>query len=538
MIRRACLQSLWNSAGRRCLSTEVKPWYTTTPIFYPNAVPHIGHLYSLVTADVFARYQRLKNPRIPVRFVTGTDEHGLKIQKAATAKEMQPREFCDQTSEQFRRLSKVADVTYTTFVRTSDEAHYKSVQQIWRELDAQGLIYKGSYSGWYSVTDECFYTDSQVTEVPATLTSPSRMISKETGATVEHSSETNYVFRLSAFRERLLEHYRSDENSIFPQPYRLSVIRTLETETLEDISISRPRSRLTWGIPVPGDPDHTVYVWVDALISYFTGIGYPWKDKGRSNGWPVNVQVIGKDIIRFHAIYFGAMLLALKLPLARQILTHAHWTSSQKKMSKSLGNTTDPFQAIDEFGIDSIRYYLAKVGGRFRDDVGIQVSKHDKEIQALLGNFFMRITSKKITSLANEAVASGLDVNIVDPAVKVTYDVLEKATHVLPIKVAEKLDKLEMADALDEIVEVLKLANKCLTDVAPWNNPSPLVSLVSFTTCLETLRVAGICIQPFTPGVAGRLLDALGIPAEERLWSNAVTGNAPKNVKGVRLFTA
>ncbi|KAK7036436.1 methionyl-tRNA synthetase [Paramarasmius palmivorus] len=523
--------------------------------------PHIGHLYSLVISDIFARYNRLKNPSIPVRYVTGTDEHGLKIQKAAAAKGMDPKEFCDQTSEQFRRLSSVADITHTTFVRTSEEAHYKSVQHIWRELDALGLIYKSSYSGWYSVTDECFYTESQVTEIPATADTPSRMISKETGATVEFSSETNYMFRLSAFRQVLLNHYRSNERSIHPEPYRLNVIRTLEAETLEDISISRPRSRLTWGIPVPNDPEHTIYVWIDALTSYLTGIGYPWKDRGLSNGWPVDVQVIGKDIIRFHAIYFGAMLTALKLPLARQILTHAHWTSSQKKMSKSLGNTTDPFQAIEEFGVDSIRFYLAKVGGRFRDDVDwshSQVSKHDKEIQALLGNFFMRITSRKISSLVNEAIASGLNVNDADPNVKDTYRALEQATRALPAKVAEKLDTLELADAIDEIVEVLKLvgcffswyfvvlskfssfkANKCLTDVAPWSNPSPLVSLLSYTTCLETLRVVGICIQPFTPAVAGRLLDALKIPVEERAWSNASTSSdVLRTVQGVRLFSA
>ncbi|EEB91154.1 hypothetical protein MPER_10534 [Moniliophthora perniciosa FA553] len=282
MIRRACLQSLWNSAGRRCLSTEVKPWYTTTPIFYPNAVPHIGHLYSLVTADVFARYQRLKNPGIPVRFVTGTDEHGLKIQKAATAKGMQPKEFCDQTSEKFRRLSSVADVTYTTFVRTSDEVHYKSVQQIWRELDAQGLIYKGSYSGWYSVTDECFYTDSQITRSPGnTYLSVTYDIQRNRRYCWNTAQRPTTCFASLPSEKDLLEHYRSDENSIFPQSYRLNVIRTLETETLEDISISRPRSRLTWGIPVPGDPDHTVYVWVDALISYLTRDRlFPGRTKG------------------------------------------------------------------------------------------------------------------------------------------------------------------------------------------------------------------------------------------------------------------
>ncbi|KAJ4000009.1 tRNA synthetases class I (M)-domain-containing protein [Lentinula boryana] len=513
---------------RRWVSTSSKPWYITTPIFYPNAIPHIGHLYSLVTADIFARYHTLKNPSRPVCFVTGTDEHGLKIQKAALDKGLPPKEFCDGISQQFRKLANEADVDFTKFIRTSEEAHYTSVEHIWRQLDRLGLIYKGSYSGWYSITDECFYTEGQVLHIAEDGNTPARTISKETGATVEYSSETNYMFRLSEFREALLKHYTSNPNSVVPQSHHAHLVSLLQSP-LEDISISRPRSRLSWGIPVPNDSEHTVYVWFDALISYLTGIGYPWPDSGMSKGWPVDMQVIGKDIVRFHTIYLPAVLLALELPLQRQILAHAHWTSSQKKMSKSLGNTTDPFQAIQEFGIDSIRYYLAKVGGRFQDDVDwshVQLAKHDKELQTILGNLFMRITSPAI---ASRMAPASSDIH------NETFVPLLIASKALPSLVSSHMDRVNVADALEAVVDVLKLANKCLTDAVPWKS-SPEVARASYDSCLEALRISGICLQPFIPRVAAELLDALGVSSAERSWNHGHTGSLGNVVSGVRLF--
>ncbi|THV08315.1 hypothetical protein K435DRAFT_832837 [Dendrothele bispora CBS 962.96] len=523
----------------RYASSSTKPWYVTTPIFYPNAAPHIGHLYSLVTADIFARYNRIKNPSRPVVFVTGTDEHGLKIQKAAKAQNLPPKDFCDVISQQFRRLSEEADISHTRFIRTSEQAHYDTVQSIWRDLDSQGLIYKGSYSGWYSVTDECFYTDAQVTHIPETPSSPARIIAKETSSPVEFSEETNYMFRLSSFREALLQHYTTHKDAIFPDAYQTYVLGILESP-LEDISISRPHSRLSWGIPVPNDPEHTIYVWVDAVISYLTGIGYPWKDTGLSHGWPVDIQVIGKDIVRFHTIYLPAILLALNLPLPQRLLTHAHWTSSQKKMSKSLGNTTDPFQAMSEFGVDSVRYYLAKVGGRFRDDVDwshIQVSKHDKELQALVGNLFMRVTSATMMSRVKEALENPEGSTELPEDLRTAFRELSDASAVLGSKVQESMDEMEVADALDSIVELLRLANKVLSDAAPWKNPLAHVSLESHRSCLEALRVSGICLQPFIPGVAVRLLDALGVPQEKRTLESVKETNTFEDVQvGTRLF--
>ncbi|KAG5650182.1 hypothetical protein H0H81_000404 [Sphagnurus paluster] len=515
--------SLW-----RGLSTDAKPYYITTPIFYPNAVPHIGHLYTLVIADVFARYRRLLEPHRPVHFLAGTDEHGLKIQKAAQTRGLPPKEFCDELSSQFRRLADKAQISNTTFMRTTQDPHHATVESVWNALNAKGLIYKADYSGWYSITDECFYTSAQVT----TTTTPTGTVTvaTETGAVVEWHAEQNYMFRLSAFRESLLAHYTSPSgtNALFPSQHQAHIVKILTEEQLEDLSVSRPRARLSWGVPVPGDQDHTIYVWFDALLVYLSGIGYPNGGKGQDlmNSWPVDLQVIGKDIIRFHAIYLPAILQALDLPLQKRLLAHAHWTVEQKKMSKSIGNVADPFEAMDEFGVDVIRFYVARVGGRFRDDTDWsreQLEKHDREIQSLLGNFLLRATSPKIAARA--AGAEPVSLQAVFDAQQSAQTpgpilALMTANRQLPEKLRLAMEGMELGDALGEVVEVLRVANKTFTDVAPWKaSAQPEEVYACRAASLEALRVAGVCLQPFVPGVAARLLDSLGVPEGERTWS-------------------
>ncbi|KAG5640555.1 hypothetical protein DXG03_008118 [Asterophora parasitica] len=504
-------QVLWRS-----FATD-SPYYITTPIFYPNAVPHIGHLYSLVVADVFARYRRLIEPNTPVKFLAGTDEHGLKIQKAAQVKGLPPKEFCDQLSAQFRRLADKAQISNTMFMRTTEDAHHATVESVWNALNAKGLIYKADYSGWYSITDECFYTSAQVT------TTDTVTVATETGAVVEWHAEQNYMFRLSAFRESLLKHYTSPEGSqsLFPPQHQAHLVKILTEEPLEDLSVSRPRSRLSWGVPVPGDPEHTIYVWFDALLVYLAGIGHPWggAGKGLAEGWPVDLQVIGKDIIRFHAVYLPAILQALELPLQKRLLAHAHWTVEQKKMSKSVGNVADPFEAMDEFGVDVIRFYLARVGGRFRDDTDWsreQLEKHDREIQSLLGNFLLRATSPKIASRA--AGVQPVSLQAIHPSPPILA--LLTATKQLPPKLRSAMESLELGDALGEVIDLLRVANKTFTDVAPWTkSASPTDVYACRTASLEALRVAGICLQPFIPDASARLLDALGVPEAQRTWA-------------------
>ncbi|KII94529.1 hypothetical protein PLICRDRAFT_127532 [Plicaturopsis crispa FD-325 SS-3] len=513
----------------------VEPYYVTTPIFYPSAAPHIGHLHSLVTADIFARHARLTQPSRPVHFLTGTDEHGLKIQKAARENRMEPGAFCDNVTEKFRTLAKTANISHTRFIRTTEKAHHDAVQHVWRELDAKGLIYKDRYEGWYSVSDETFYPESQITPP----TTPGGLpTSTETGSTVEWSSEENYKFRLSAFRAPLLAHYTASSHAILPPPPRASVLSEL-SQPLEDLSISRPMERLHWGVPVPDDPSHTVYVWFDALTVYLTGAGYP--DLTTTGAWPPALQIIGKDILRFHAIYFPAMLQALGLPLATTLLAHGHWTASQRKMSKSVGNVADPFAAMDAYGVDAVRFYLARVGGRFGTDVdwsNEQLDKHTRELESLVGNFLYRMTSRtihaRLATCASTKNAAQLraECGASDPNARI-FAMLDA----LPAQVDAAFAAHNLADALGAVVECLKTANAVTTSIQPWLREQPLEVLqASYGVCMETLRVCGIYLQAFVPGTAGRLLDALGVPEDARTWASLEREWVPKDVKRVMLF--
>lgn len=498
----------------------------------------------MVVADICARHQRISNSG-SVHFMTGTDEHGLKIQQAAKAKGLEPQAFCDELSEHFRNLAAKANISYTRFSRTTEKDHHEAVEHLWRGLDAKGLIYKGKHEGWYSITDECFYTDTQVTKVVPSVPGESEYyISVETGSKVEWTQEENYKFRLSAFRESLLDHYRNNPDAIFPEQFHAEVLSTLSAP-VEDLSVSRPRSRLTWGIPVPNDPEHTIYVWIDALTVYLSATGYPWAPARQSPAqaaWPPDVQVIGKDILRFHAIYLPAMLQALGLPLSKRLLTHSHWTVDQRKMSKSLGNVADPVQAIDEFGLDVVRYYLARVGGRFKDDVDwshMQMEKHFRELMSLLGNTYLRITSKKIMDkvIAADATGEVLELDLLRSLrVSVGSDLWQT--------VDEHMRHLRIADALEQIMETLRLANELMTKTQPWSKETkPSHASEVFFTITETLRVCGILLQPFVPATATSLLDVLGVPRDERSirHANALSGQriSIKNITpGVRLFRA
>ncbi|KAF8802815.1 hypothetical protein BYT27DRAFT_7111528 [Phlegmacium glaucopus] len=520
-LRLSLSQRSFSSTHHKLAQTQThKPYYITTPIFYPNAEPHIGHLYSLVIGDVFARYHRLQGR--DVNFLAGTDEHGLKIQKASRAwsgGEGNEKAFCDSLSERFRDLAKKAEISNTCFLRTSDAMHHRTVQDIWRKLNETGLIYKGNYAGWYSITDECFYTESQVIRLP------DHTVSIETGAVVEWTSEENYMFRLSAFRDALIAHYTSNPNSIHPPQYHQDILQLLEG--LADISISRPRSRLSWGVEVPGDPDQTVYVWFDALLIYLTGAGYPWSARylQERQGWPADLQIIGKDILRFHAIYLPAILLGLSsIPLPSRLLAHAHWTVSQKKMSKSLGNVADPLDAMEKWGVDGVRFYLIRVGGRWRDDVDWsedQVDKHVKEIRSQLGNYFLRITSPKLAIRAKEASSLLASHSTLHPL----NVELKQMVQSLPEKIKERMDALEAGEALDEIMSVLRVANKSLSTLAPWSPTCPAL-LVHETrqVAFEMLKVVSKFIGPFMPGIERKLEDALS------------KGGEDGEVKGVRLF--
>jgi len=327
-----------------------KNFYITTPIYYPSGKPHMGHAYSSIVADIFARFKRLE--KYNVLFLTGTDEHGQKIQKEAQKNNKDPKIFCDELSQTFRSLTKILNLSNDDFIRTTEKRHHDSVIEIWNRLVDSGDIYLDKYSGWYSVSDEAFYDEDEIED------NDGKKISKSSGSTVEWVEEESYFFKLSAWSKKLLEFYKKNPNFILPKSRNNEVIKFVE-KGLKDLSISR--TSFTWGIPVPKNKKHVIYVWLDALTNYISALNFPKIDDIKyKNFWPADVHIIGKDILRFHAVFWPAFLLAAKLPLPKRIFGHGWILSDDKKMSKSLGNILDPLEIIDKYGIDQLRYYLVK----------------------------------------------------------------------------------------------------------------------------------------------------------------------------------
>ncbi|KAF9509338.1 hypothetical protein BS47DRAFT_159750 [Hydnum rufescens UP504] len=540
--------SAWVRPGllaiQRAHYSSAKPYYISTPIFYVNAVPHIGHLYSGVIGDILARYARLRNPERPVILNTGTDEHGLKIQRASELDGTEAREFCDRISERFKNLAKAANLSHTRFMRTTDPDHRIAAQHFWVELDKRGVIYKGQHSGWYSVSDECFYTDNQIKTVVDPSTQKELKISAETGQPVEWTEEDNYKFRLSAYREPLLKWMTENEMSVYPQVRREELISFLrDPANMRDLSISRPRNRLKWGIPVPGDEEHTIYVWLEALVNYLTAVGYPWKDgNGENMGWPTDVHVVGKDIIRFHAIMFPAFLMALDMELPKTVIGHGHWTMDHQKMSKTKGNVVDPFAVLGYFGVDAVRYYMALVAGNFRSDSDwseLQILKHyNHDLRGIIGNLLSRVTAPKLhdalaafgpNSDSPEDVASYISLGKAGEEDLLIKSVLEG----LPNRVEHHFANFEIGKALEAIYDALDKANLHTTRLSWWRYPNhqSLVRRSHFYSH-EALRISAILLSPFMPGKSAEMLSVLGISVDARTWQDTRFGAA--GVPGIR----
>lgn len=357
----------------------------------------------MVLADVFKRFQTLKGRE--AYLCTGTDEHGMKVQRAAELQDVAPKIFCDSNAETFKDLAKKANLANDHFVRTTDPDHRKAVEHFWEQLRRRGYIYETTHSGWYCVGDEAFYPESMVAKQVSTVTGKSYMACTETGNAVEWTEEKNYHFRLTALKDRLLDFLQQNPDWIVPATRMAEVVNWVKYN-LEDLSISRPASRLSWGIPVPGDPDQTIYVWVDALVNYLTKSGYPQWDGHTSTdgGWPADVHIIGKDIVRFHCVYWPALLMALDLDLPRRVLSHGHWLMGRQKMSKSVGNVVNPFFAIDRWGVDTMRFFLMRNGGISHDadyDNSLIVTTYKKDLQGGLGGLLSRVTRSKLWDVGN-----------------------------------------------------------------------------------------------------------------------------------------
>ncbi|KAL8850056.1 MAG: hypothetical protein Q9221_004982 [Calogaya cf. arnoldii] len=522
--------------GENLKTEKEKPYYVTTPIFYVNADPHVGHLYTIVLTDVLKRFQALKGRKAIL--CTGTDEHGMKIQRAAEKAKQDVRAFCDENFSAFKRLADSANVQYDHFIRTSEPDHIFAVQHFWLMLKDRGYIYESKHEGWYSVSDETFYPPSAVHLILDPATGRKHMASQETGKEVEWTSETNYHFRMSALRDRLLEFYAKNSDFVQPESRMQDVISQV-TSGLSDLSISRPVERLSWGIPVPHDTSQTIYVWLDALINYLTKANYPFQVPGQEHatGWPADVHVIGKDIVRFHCIYWPAFLLALDLPLPKQILTHAHWTLAREKMSKSRGNVVNPFYALERFGSDTMRYYLVHSGG-IQDDSDYDnqyVIKCYKHLQGDLGNLVTRVVRGK-----------GWDVRrAVIGARRETDDSAEGKAHVealgkLPTVFDRRMAKLNPGSAIKLVAAVVQQTNQYMQQAAPWNLAAPTnkhgkpkknrplavpkkVDSIIYL-CAESIRICGILLQPVMPQRMKDLLDLMGVDEGRRTFQDAAVG--------------
>ncbi|TIA94829.1 hypothetical protein E3P94_04034 [Wallemia ichthyophaga] len=490
--------------------------FVTTPIFYVNADPHIGHLYSIVVADTIARYLKLKHPSDNVAYSTGTDEHGLKVQQAATAHSTTPLKLCDNISPKFKSLADLALSSHTDFIRTTSHHHINTVHSLWLDLFNKGYIYKGSHQGWYAVSDEAFYSDSSVTDHFDHSTGESYKISTETGKRVEWMSETNYKFKLKHFRQKLIDWLLSNPKAIHPPQQYNAILSSLQSNQSanSDLSISRPSNRLNWGIPVPNDPSHTIYVWIDALTNYYSVAQL----HGLST-WPADIHVVGKDIIRFHAIYWPALLLASNKPLPKIILSHAHWTMNGSKMSKSTGNVVDPFVAIHKYSADVLRFYLLRVGGNFANDADFKQHeldlKYSSTLKGLLGNLLSRISGKKIMDKLSNA-------NPIDIHPNDNEEILHNKLVSLHTRFITSMDTFEMGKALETIEDTLHEVNRYFTKVEPWSDHT---SIEDCARCVmyarETLRIIGILLQPIMPNKSKELLDKLGVDLYARNLQDA-----------------
>ena len=449
----------------------------------------------------------------------------MKIQQAAQKQGKNVRAFCDEMCKPFESLAKEASIDWTHFIRTSEPDHRFAVQHFWLLLRQRGMIYEAKHEGWYSVSDETFYPESAIQLAVDPRTGRKHLASKETGKEVERTSEWNYHFRLSAFKDRLLKFYKENPNFVYPQTRMDAVVKEVSAG-LQDLSVSRPRERLSWGIPVPDDESQTIYVWLDALINYLTKANYPFQIPGQEDlaGWPADCHVIGKDIVRFHCIYWPAFLMALDMPPPRQILTHAHWTLGREKMSKSTGVSVNPFYAITRFGSDTMRYFLTIDGGLKDDasyDNGFIINRYRTQLQGGLGNLVSRITRGKGWSI-REALKryhdrpEGLHVEF------------HKFLEALPRLVDEDLAKPNPGAGLARIMDAVYETNAYMQHDAPWSLTDPAKKdekNACIYMCAESIRICGILLQPFMPEKAKQLLDNLGVAGSARSFDNAKFGS-------------
>ena len=488
-----------------------KNYYITTPIYYPSAKPHMGHAYTSIVADFLARFKKIDG--FNVHFVTGTDEHGLKIQKAAEKDNTETLKFCDKISKTFRNLSKTLNLSNTDFIRTTEDRHIKAVQYLWEQLMKNEDIYLSKYSGWYSVSDEAFYNNDEIIE------KDSIKVSISSGSKVEWIEEESYFFKLSKWENKLLQYYKDNPEFISPKS-RTNEVVSFVKGGLKDLSISR--KAFSWGIKVPGNEEHVIYVWLDALTNYLSALNYPnQKDKLYKTFWPASVHLIGKDILRFHAVYWPAFLMAADIPLPKKVYGHGWILSGDEKMSKSKGNILDPLDIIENYGLDPLRYYLLKEVS-FGNDGNISQDRLEDCINSDLANNFGNLC-QRVTSFAEKNCSSKIPKKIIFN--KEDLKLLNRFTDNME-SLREKVNSLDVNFYINFIVDSLFEANKYFNDQEPWKKKEDLVRLNTIVyTSLEIIRKISYMLYPIIPDTIVKSLKIFGLTAKQIKFSSISVHN-------------
>ena len=490
-----------------------KTYYLTTPIYYVNDAPHIGHAYTTLACDVLARFKRLDG--YDVFFLTGTDEHGQKVEKSAETAGVDPQSFTDRVSQNFRELADFMNYSHDGFIRTTEARHATASQAIWTALQENGHIYLGTYNGWYAVRDEAFYAEDELTDGPeGKKIAPS-------GAECEWVEEPSYFFDLSKWQEPLLKFYDDNPDFIAPKSRRNEVISFVKGG-MHDLSVSR--TSFKWGVDVPGDEDHIMYVWLDALTNYITAMDYPDQDAELySKFWPADLHMVGKDILRFHAVYWPAFLMGAGLEPPKRVFAHGWWTNEGEKISKSLGNVIEPRHIVETYGLDQVRYFLLRevpFGNDGDFSHRSMVNRINSELANDLGNLAQRSLSMVGRycdgTLPEPGDFSDADNEILTHAARVLDDV---RTH---------MDNQAFHEALETIWVLVRAANAYVDTQAPWklHKEDPARRDTVLYVLAETIRHLGIYIQPFMPDSASRMLDILAIPEDARDFTRVGAAHA------------
>jgi len=476
-------------------------YYVTTPIYYVNDKPHIGHAYTTLACDVLARFLRLDG--VDVHFLTGTDEHGQKVEKAAAVKGVAPQAFTDEVSQNFRTLAEVMNYSNDDFIRTTEPRHIKSAQAMWTRLVEKGAIYLGSYAGWYSVRDEAFYAESELVGGKA-----------PTGADVEWVEEPSYFFKLSDYGDKLLAYYDANPDFIGPRSRRNEVVSFVKTG-LKDLSISR--TSFKWGIPVPGDDKHIMYVWLDALVNYMTAVGFPDESNPQWSRWPANLHMVGKDIVRFHAVFWPAFLMAAELPLPERVYAHGWWTNEGQKISKSVGNVIDPLKLVETYGLDPVRYFLLREVpfGNDGDFSHVQMIKRiNTDLANDLGNLAQRVLSMIQKNCAGTVPQPG-------PFTEADNELLGSA-KALRDSVRDAFLEQAFHKGLEDIWNVVSAANRYVDEQAPWTlkKTDPARMATVLYVLADVVRVMGFLVQAIMPASGAKMLDQLVIAEDKRSFAS------------------